>query len=42
MSMMYSAGLMFGLMAFLIVLIGGILIAVRLYGGHEVRDDHPR
>ena len=39
---MYSAGLMIALMAFLVVLIGGVLIAVRVYGGHQVKDDHPR
>ncbi len=38
----HSAGLVIGLMAFLVVVIGGVLIAVRVYGGHQVMDDHPR
>lgn len=42
MSMMYPAGFMLALMAFLIMLIGGVLISVRVYGGRQVKHDHPR
>lgn len=42
MSMMYTAGLMLALMTFLIVVVGGVLIAFRIHASRQVRDDHPR
>ncbi len=42
MTTMYSAGLMLALIAFLIVVVGGVLVAFRVYGAREVKDDHPR
>ncbi|MEJ7831550.1 MAG: hypothetical protein WKF79_01425 [Nocardioides sp.] len=42
MSMMYATGLMIALMVFLVVVTTGAFLAVRLYGGRQVRDDHPR
>ena len=42
MNMMYSAGLMLALMAFLIVVVGLVLVAFRMFATSEVRADHPR
>ena len=42
MSTMYSAGAMLALMAFLILAVGGPVLAFRILGAHEVKDDHPR
>lgn len=41
MSMMHSATALIMLMAFLIVVAGGIVLGVRLMGAHEVESDHP-
>ncbi len=41
MDMMHSSAVLIVLMAFLIVAAGGAFLAVRLYGAHEVKDDHP-
>jgi hypothetical protein len=41
MSMMYSGLFVLALMTFVIVVGGGVMLAVRIMGAREVRDDHP-
>ena len=41
MTMMQSVGLLMGMMTFLIVLVGGVLLAFRIYAGREYRHNHP-
>ena len=36
------AGAMLAMMAFLILALCGPLLAVRVLGGHQLKDDHPR
>ncbi len=41
MTMMQSVGLMMGMLVFLILAVGGILLAFRVYAGREYRHNHP-
>lgn len=41
MTMMQSVGLLMGMMTFLILLVGGVLLAFRVYAGREYRHNHP-
>lgn len=41
MTTMQSAGLLMGMMTFLILVVGGILLAFRVYAGREYRHNHP-
>lgn len=41
MSMMHSPVFLIALMAFLIVVVSGCYLAVRIYGARAVKDDHP-
>ncbi|WP_148614319.1 hypothetical protein [Nocardioides rubriscoriae] len=41
MRMTESAAWMVGLMAFLVLMTGAVLVAVRIYGGRAAHDDHP-
>ena len=38
---MHMAGTLAIMMVLLIVAIGGLMLAVRTLGAHEVKDDHP-
>ena len=40
--MMHMSGTLIALMILLVVLILGLLLAFRFFGGREVKDDHPR
>ena len=40
MSMMHSTMFLIALMTFLILAVGGALIAVRVYGARQVHGDH--
>lgn len=39
--MMQSVGLVMSMMTFLILVVGGVLLAFRIYAGREYRHNHP-
>ncbi|CAN5393114.1 hypothetical protein BH11ACT8_BH11ACT8_33750 [soil metagenome] len=41
MTMMQPTGLLMGMMVFLILAVGGVLVTFRVYAGREVRANHP-
>ena len=42
MTTIYSAGPMLAMMTFLILVVCGPQLAVRVLGGHQLNGDHPR
>ena len=38
---MHMTGVLIAMMVFLILAVGGLMLAVRTLGAHEVKDDHP-
>ena len=41
MTMMQSAAFLMGMMSFLVLLVGGVLVAFRILGAREYRHNHP-
>lgn len=42
MSVMHSPVVLVLLMVFLILVVGGVFLGVRMFGARQVKDDHPR
>jgi hypothetical protein len=39
---MHMTGVLIAMMVFLILAVGGLMLAVRTRGARQVKDDHPR